>query len=326
MATIDGIEFNLKSANVKTVHRNVHIPAMNSALNTIDDTGYDGLDIQIVGFENTRDVYDAVLAAFMATGEHSLVVNDGWEYRIHSVVLNQSLPTYIVNNHFPYSLTMRTDSPFAYNLINDYRAKSITSNNQEWAAADHPPGLLLNSSFEEWSNGVSSAPNSWVLYGTGGSVAQHTTPVKVGSYCARVSSSSTGFVYLKQNLYGFEGVKITFGAWVWCHTVARAIINIWTGNMDVSSPYHTGNSTWQWLTTTAIVHEGANVQLRITSGSLIYMLGDGAVLMLGDKIEDNTFALDITTDSIVATPVDVQITSSTAPSSEQATLSQEESY
>jgi len=331
MATIDGITFNLSRGGVYTRHRNIHLPSMNSYINTIRDTGYDGLEIRVVGFETTRAAYDDVLTAFMATGVHSLVINEGWEYRVHSVILNQDLLTYIVDNWYPYTLTMRTSTPYAYSTTDDHRAKSITSNNQEWSAADWPPGLLPNNNFEEWSNGVNSAPNGWVVEGTGAGITQDNTVVKVGTYSARLICSTSYLAYLKHYLYGYDGTEITFGAWVWCNTVGRARINIWTGIADSPSAYHTGGNTWEWLTTTATIHSGthspqAHVQFRINYGNIVYMRCDGAVLLKSDSIEDSTFMLNIDNGGAVATPVDIQVTSATAPSSEQSTLSQLESY
>lgn len=334
MATIDGITFNLSNARVYTKHRNIHLPSMNSYINTIRDTGYDGLEISIVGFENTRSVYDTVLTAFMATGVHSLVIDEGWEYRIHSVVLNQSLPTYIVNNHFPYTLTMRTSTPYAYSITDDYRAKSITSNNQEWSAADYPPGLLLNNNFEEWSNGTAVAPNFYQLVGVGATIARETIIIKTGAYSVKLTCAATNDTSIRPNgtvlLNDLKGKTITLGAWVYSSTASRVRLKLYDTITEVYSSYHTGGGSWEWLTATLSVSASASTlyiyPIWIDSGAIMTAYVDGAVLLKNDEIEDNTFTLNIDTDGAIATPVDIQVTSATAPSSEQATIGQLESY
>ena len=132
MATIDGTTCNITNISMDVLHRNRYLPAVNSYNNTVIDTGYDGLVIAISGKEYTQAEYDTVIAKFMSTGEHLLIVKSGWEYRVHSVKFSPDLIEGIVDNYFPYRLTMISETPYVYSTTDLTRIKTISSNNQEW--------------------------------------------------------------------------------------------------------------------------------------------------------------------------------------------------
>lgn len=331
MATIDGIQFNMRSMNVITKHRNVYVPSFDSVMNTVVDTGYDGLDLRLIGFENTRSVYDTVLAAFMAPGEHSLIVDEGWEYRIHSVVLNQSLPTYIVNNHFPYTLTMRTITPYMYSLDSDHFAKTITANNESWSQADAmPTTLLTNNDFEIWSNGVTSPPDHWLLGGTSASVMQ-TAMAKHGSFGARLENVVGQEAYIQYNFHpDYKGKTFHVGAWVWCNVPDTASIRL--HDMSSSSlAYHSGSATWEWLEITKTVDKPWQdnyylLRCTVVSSTHARFAYFDCVVFSEDKVNHDNFDADLTSNGKTASPLSIKIISSNEPSTEQAAIEQLEGY
>lgn len=135
MASINGIECNIKTISISIVHRNRHIAIVGSSNNIIEDYGYDGLSIEISGAEYSQSDYDDVIAGFMKTGKQIFIVQSGWEYRVHSARLNPvGKEGYADDLYYPYSLTMLTRTPFQYSTTDIFRPKNIISNNQEWSA------------------------------------------------------------------------------------------------------------------------------------------------------------------------------------------------
>ncbi len=139
LATINGVACNMKNLSIDTKHLNSRIHGLDSVFNPVRDSGFEGLVLNLDGHEYTQTAYDAMITEFMRTGSQSLVVRDGWEYRVHSVYLNQVFEKFIVDNYFPYSLSMITDTPYTYLLDEIQIAKQITTNNQEWNEGDIPP-------------------------------------------------------------------------------------------------------------------------------------------------------------------------------------------
>jgi hypothetical protein len=115
--------------------------------------------------------------------------------------------------------------------------------------------LLQNGDFENWSAGTSVAPDYWIAGSVAATVTQQSSEVKEGSYSCQVNVSSGELVY--QNLVGqkslayLKGRTLTFGCWAYATVANRVRIAINDGVSAVTySTYHTGNSTWQWLTLT----------------------------------------------------------------------------
>lgn len=135
MASINGTTCNIKVVDISIVHRNRSVSIVGSNNNPIEDYGYDGLSITISGVEYSQSDYDDVIAEFMKTGKQILIIRSGWEYRVHSVRMNQvGTEGYADDKFYPYSLTMLTRTPFQYSTTDISRPKTITSNNQEWSA------------------------------------------------------------------------------------------------------------------------------------------------------------------------------------------------
>lgn len=121
--------------------------------------------------------------------------------------------------------------------------------------------LVANDDFMLWASGDSSAPDLWTLSGAGAAVARTGTGLadttrKVGDFCAKVTYGSAA-ARLTQALLNstdfaradfLKSVKIGVGCWVYSATASIARIVVDDGVTQGQSSYHTGDSTWQWLT------------------------------------------------------------------------------
>lgn len=117
-----------------------------------------------------------------------------------------------------------------------------------------------------WAAGDSAAPDGWTISGSGAAVAKETTTYKGGPYAAKITSPAGATAYLyqpietKRGLAYWKGKTVTFGCWVWCDTANIARIQIDANGVESAlSSYHTGNSTWQWLTVTMTVTTSASL-------------------------------------------------------------------
>jgi hypothetical protein len=122
--------------------------------------------------------------------------------------------------------------------------------------------FLLNWLFNDWANGASSAPDDWTLSGAGASIAQEATIIKKGTYSAKLTRGGAD-CYLSNNARGSVSViplrdqNVTFGKWVYATVANRARLRISDGiSADVSS-YHTGGSSWEFLTVTRTIDSAA---------------------------------------------------------------------
>lgn len=146
---------------------------------------------------------------------------------------------------------------------------------------------LLNwGCFEDWENGTSSAPTEYTLSGTGATIAREGTTVKVGDYSAAVTRVGNDVtLYHDLTTYAdYQGRKVTFGCWVYATVASRARIAISDGVGSTNSSYHTGGSSWEFLTVTHDV-DGSATRLRVeaqvnTGNTTAYF--DGSALNLGD--------------------------------------------
>lgn len=103
------------------------------------------------------------------------------------------------------------------------------------------------------------SPSNWTLSGAGATVDIEESTVKVGAYSAKLTRNGTDCsIYQQLETYsGFpvsywKGRTVTFGAWVWCATPNVAVMTVTYDDSNlVFSNYHTGSSTWEYLTVTA---------------------------------------------------------------------------
>lgn len=136
MTTINGVTFNMKSLVPVATHRNIPSEQPGSDENFISDMGYSGLVLRLVGYEKTLAKYDEVIHEFMKPGEHTLVFRTGWQYKVYSAILRPVFVDGVVDNFFPYELTLLTSTPYRESTSETTRSKTISSDGQEWSADD----------------------------------------------------------------------------------------------------------------------------------------------------------------------------------------------
>ncbi len=107
--------------------------------------------------------------------------------------------------------------------------------------------LLYNSSFE-----VGNPSTSWSLYGAGASYNQSAAQAKVGTYSCILTRSGNDCNIFQSipNYSDYIGTNVTCGAWVYATEASRARVVISDDHGVSNSSYHTGDSTWQWLSVT----------------------------------------------------------------------------
>lgn len=142
MTSINGIELHLLTRpEITTEHtQNMTLLPGNDGVH-IDDMGYGGLQIRIKGYDTALDRYDAIIAAFMASGEQELILRDGWKYKVYSNRYNMAQNNDSEDYH-RYEFLLSTREPYQYSEDEITLSKSITSNNQEWSASDGGVSIL----------------------------------------------------------------------------------------------------------------------------------------------------------------------------------------
>jgi hypothetical protein len=172
-----------------------------------------------------------------------------------------------------------------------------------------PPSLLGNNWFadpnfyiwpEETANGAAGQtipPAHYVLTGTGATVQRcgtglTDTTVKDaddGFACELTSAAATailGQLLLEDNVpVMLQGQSIVYGAWVYATSSSVARLYVYDNDTGYSySSYHTGGSSWEWLT---VIHEignstnGMSAGLEVASGTNSAYF-QGSTALLGD--------------------------------------------
>lgn len=115
-----------------------------------------------------------------------------------------------------------------------------------------PKNLLEWSNMEDWVSGTSAAPTEHTLSGASATVAQEATIVKRGTYSAKVTRvGADAMLYYDLPSYAsYQGRQMTFGCWVYATVASRVRLGLGDGVGTTNSSYHTGDSTWQFLTVT----------------------------------------------------------------------------
>lgn len=143
MVTLDGIEFYMTACIPVVVPRNKSISSTGSSRNPINNTGYEGLSLRIRGFVTTHTAYDQMMDAILTVGQHSLIVDSGWKYRIHSAQKNRSVAIGF-DGYYPFEFSCISEDPFLYSTASTVRSKSITTADQEWTADDSSNSILAS--------------------------------------------------------------------------------------------------------------------------------------------------------------------------------------
>ncbi len=151
-----------------------------------------------------------------------------------------------------------------------------------------PKNLLEWSSMEDWSLGTSLAPTDHTLTGASATVVRESTIIKRGTYSAAVTRSGADAVlYSDYSGYlNYLGRTMTYGAWVYATVASRARLQIGDAVGTTNSSYHTGDSTWQFLTVTRQIDSAATrirCGLEVNTGNTTAYV-DGEILVEGYSI------------------------------------------
>ena len=148
--------------------------------------------------------------------------------------------------------------------------------------------LLEWSNMEDWVNGTSSAPTDHTLTGASATVARESTIVKRGTYSAAVARvGADAVLYADYAGYAsYLGRQMTYGAWVYATVASRARLQIGDGVGTSNSSYHTGDSTWQFLSVTRNIDtSGTRIRcgLEVNTGNTTAYI-DGGILVEGSSV------------------------------------------
>jgi len=157
----------------------------------------------------------------------------------------------------------------------------------------NPTNLLSNGDFENWSAGTAVAPDGWTMMGDGSkAVARESGIIKLGTYSVKVTMSSGTEAYIRHDATSVKGInywkgrKITIGCWAYATVANRVRIRLTDGVVAIYTPYHTGGSTWEWLSNTLIVDSSPTIiliDLLIDTGNTTAYF-DGAMCVEGESI------------------------------------------
>jgi hypothetical protein len=161
---------------------------------------------------------------------------------------------------------------------------------QQWDALEKAlfgVNLMADPTFLIWQAGDSAAPAHYVLAGAGATIARCGTGLgdtnrKVGKFCAKVTGSGATATLTQQLLTTttyddhLDALTISYGAWVRCVSGSSAKLVIDDGAATTSSAFHTGSSTWEWLTVSRSLSASATklaAQLSVVSGVSAHFSG-----------------------------------------------------
>ena len=108
-----------------------------------------------------------------------------------------------------------------------------------------------------------NAPDNWVVSSfAGGSVARETTIKKFGNYSMKMARGGVDGDYrqnaaLDKGIDYWKGRTVTYGCWVYATVADRCKLVLTDGIEQTTSSFHTGDSTWQWITLTHTVNDSA---------------------------------------------------------------------
>lgn len=148
--------------------------------------------------------------------------------------------------------------------------------------------LLSNWSFE---NG--DPPNDWNIAGAGATRGQSTTQTKIGTYSANLTRNGADCLLEQQPLSPttFQSQTLTMGCWVYASVPNSVRLRLSDDAVGATySNYHTGDSTWQWITVSHSVGATATaikVRLNVENTNTTAYF-DGAVLIVGSSSDLET--------------------------------------
>ena len=185
---------------------------------------------------------------------------------------------------------------FTYEIPSTIRRVNRVYLGERYEAQNDSENLLLNGSFEDWTNATS--PDYWSVTGGGASMNQEeqtTSPtnyaVLSGNNSVRVVVPSSTAVTLVQTFdstlsrytaVATQGMEASLSAWVYCTLASRVSLTI---DGAVQSDTH-GGTGWELLTGTQTLTQTdteAAVGLSITSGAAAAVYVDEIFLTLGQS-------------------------------------------
>jgi len=128
--------------------------------------------------------------------------------------------------------------------------------------------LLSNSDFE-----TGDPPSSWTLSGAGASWARSDVQKKYGSYSGKLTRAGTDCMAYQDvsTWLNYVNREMSFGAWVWASVASRARISLNDGVGTTQSSFHTGSSSWEWLSLRKTINSDATqvrAQLEVVDGDM----------------------------------------------------------
>jgi len=141
--------------------------------------------------------------------------------------------------------------------------------------------ILRNAGFEDWTAGITTAPDSWTLSGTNATVSRESTIKKRGRYsCKIVTSGFTGVLTQGCGLWTLPlaelaGKTLTARMWVYTTSASAATLAVDNG---AGSPNAVANAAAGWelleVSETLTANPSANlskVYLTVTAGETVYL-------------------------------------------------------
>lgn len=143
---------------------------------------------------------------------------------------------------------------------------------------------ITNPGFEQWSSGVTAAPDGWSLVGRTATVAKETVNIRSGAAAAKVTGSATGTGnFLSYPLNGdlLNGKTVTFRCWMKSSSPGVGI-----QIRDAAGPFtpHSGGGAWELLEVTKVYSKGTTyneLRLFIPNNSAAVLYADDAELIVG---------------------------------------------
>lgn len=136
--------------------------------------------------------------------------------------------------------------------------------------------VVCNETFLIWPTSDTAVPSYWAIAGTGALIqrcgtALADTAQKVGDFCARLTYGTTPLTFFNDILPTAAFSKVLhlrstmcgFGAWVKAAAGAQTRLYMTDGVSTTYTSYHTGDGTWQWLSS---IHTVSNTGTHLAIG------------------------------------------------------------
>jgi len=185
---------------------------------------------------------------------------------------------------------------FTYEIPSTIRRVNRVYLGERYEAQNDSENLLLNGSFEDWTNATS--PDNWSVTGGGASMNQEeqtTSPTNYailsGNNSLRLLVPDSTAVTLVQTFnsasssytaVATEGMEANLSAWVYCNTASRVYLTI---DGDVDSTAH-GGTGWELMTASNnldATDTSTVVGISVSSGAAIPVFVDEVFLTIGQS-------------------------------------------